>query len=163
MQVNLAIIIKSCHVEYFVNLILLQGLRYLEYFFIILTHFLTNDQLSNQAIQPCLTFMFKECLVKVYVPNLVIYLHRTPRFELCVLCCGSKNKYLQDTIFEEIGLHTQITITILISMVNIIGVDLYDQNDHKNRRLRYSYEIQKYDESGYDIDLDLLIIHLVLS
>ena len=40
--------------------------------------------------------------------------------------CGSKNRYQKDKCLQEIALHAQNMITILVSIVNIIGGDLYD-------------------------------------
>ena len=101
---------------------------------IFLLSFLLNpciyQRLTKLSSHPTLLNIYvEECLVKVDVPKLATYLNRTPLFELYVLCCGSKNKYL---IYEEIRLHTQITITILNSIGNKIDGDLYDQNDHMN-------------------------------
>jgi hypothetical protein len=43
-----------------------------------------------------------------------------------VICFGSKNGYQKDMGLKEIGLHVQNMITILGSIVNSIGRDLYD-------------------------------------
>ena len=61
------------------------------------------------------------------MPNLVISLNWTPIFESYVVRCGFKNTYPKDMSFQEFGLHAQIMITILSSLVNIIGEDIYDQ------------------------------------
>ena len=42
-------------------------------------------------------------------------------FEWYVLKCGSKNKHLKDMCFEEVGLHAQSMLTILGSIINMIG------------------------------------------
>ena len=51
----------------------------------------------------------------------VIYLNQTPIFEWCVIRCGSKNKYQKDVCLKESELQAQNLITILGSIVNIMG------------------------------------------
>ena len=43
-----------------------------------------------------------------------------------MICFGSKNGYQKNVDLKEIGLHVQNMITILGSIVNYIGRDLYD-------------------------------------
>jgi hypothetical protein len=61
-------------------------------------------------------------LSKVGVPNSVIYLNRTPIFEMYVISCGFKNGYQQDMMClnESHGLCAHNMITILGLIVNII-------------------------------------------
>ena len=40
--------------------------------------------------------------------------------------CGSKNGHQEGVCLKEIGLHAQNMLSILGSMVNMIGEDLYD-------------------------------------
>ena len=71
--------------------------------------------------------MLENNLVKVGMLDAITYLNRTPIFESYVICCGSKNKHSKDMLFKEIRLHARIMTTILSSVVDIIGRDLYDQ------------------------------------
>jgi hypothetical protein len=43
-----------------------------------------------------------------------------------VLRCGSKNGGPKNTCFKDIGVHAQILVSIIGSIVNLIEVDLYD-------------------------------------
>ena len=45
----------------------------------------------------------------------------TPLFEVCGVMCGSKNGHYKDMCTKEIELRAQIILTILVSIVNIIG------------------------------------------
>ena len=65
---------------------------------------------------------------KVDVPNSVTYLRRTLIFEWYVVWCGSKNKYQKDTCLKEIGLHAQNMITIVASIIDLLGGNLYDHS-----------------------------------
>ena len=49
------------------------------------------------------------------------YFNQTPRFEVCVDRCGSKNSHLEDMCSKEIGLCLQNTVTTLHSIVILIG------------------------------------------
>ena len=64
--------------------------------------------------------------LKVDVSISVPSLDWTPIFEWYVVRCGSKNIYQKDTCLKEIRLLAQNIITILGSIANIIGGDLYD-------------------------------------
>ena len=56
------------------------------------------------------------------MPNLVLSLIQSPIFEWCVVWCGVKNGHPKGIMYlEEIGLFAQNMITILNSMVNLIG------------------------------------------
>ena len=46
---------------------------------------------------------------------------RTPICEWCIIRCGSKNGHHKDMFSKEVGLHVQHLLTILGSIVNIIG------------------------------------------
>jgi hypothetical protein len=43
-----------------------------------------------------------------------------------VVKCGCKNGHQKDMFLKEIGLRAQNTLTVLGSIVNIIGEDIYD-------------------------------------
>ena len=58
---------------------------------------------------------------KVDVPNSVSDLNQTPTVEWYVVRCGSLERYQKDMCLKETGLHAQNMITILGSIVNIIG------------------------------------------
>jgi hypothetical protein len=63
--------------------------------------------------------LFRAChSSKLDMPKPLPY--RTPILEWYVVRCGSKNKYLKDMCIKKIGLHVQIVITTLGSIVNII-------------------------------------------
>ena len=63
---------------------------------------------------------------KVDFPSSLTYTNWTPILEWYVVRCGSMNGYWKDSCFIEIGLHARNMYTILGSIVNIFGVDLYD-------------------------------------
>ena len=50
-----------------------------------------------------------------------LFLIETAIFEWCVVGCGSKNGYQKNMCLKEIGLHAQNLLTILGSIINIIG------------------------------------------
>ena len=59
---------------------------------------------------------------KVYDPNSVTYLNRTPILEWWAVRCGSKNGHKKDIMYlNEIGVHAQKLLTILGSTLIIIG------------------------------------------
>ena len=71
----------------------------------------------------------KETMTQDYevdVPNLVTSLNRTPIFMWYVIRCKTKIKYQKYMCSNEIGLQAQSMITILSSIVNTTGEDLYD-------------------------------------
>ena len=45
----------------------------------------------------------------------------TPLFEVCGVRCGSKNGHYKDMCSKEIELRAEILLTMLVSIVNIIG------------------------------------------
>ena len=61
---------------------------------------------------------------KVSGPNSVIHLQRTPIFEWCMIRCGFKNGYQNDTCLKEIGLVAHKLFTIMDSIINMIGKHL---------------------------------------
>ena len=60
------------------------------------------------------------CLI--WFPSLT----REPIFEWCVVKCGSKNRQQKDKCLKQIGLRAHNLVTILSSVVNIVGGNLYD-------------------------------------
>ena len=63
---------------------------------------------------------------KVGAPTSVTYLYQTPLFRVVsVLVCLPRTD-TRKTRLKEIGLRAQIVMTILVSIFNIIGGDLYD-------------------------------------
>ena len=58
------------------------------------------------------------------MPNSITYLNWTPIIEWYVVWCGSKNKY-QKAIFNKRWDYVLKMVTILGSITNIIGGDLY--------------------------------------
>ena len=66
-------------------------------------------------------------LYKVDVPISITYLNWTSFFKWYVVMCGSKNGHKKYMYLKEIGLRAQYMMTILGSIVNIIGRgNLYD-------------------------------------
>ena len=60
--------------------------------------------------------------LKVDIPNSVTCLTRTPIFRWYVVRCGPKNVYQKIIMcLKELGLQAQNMVTILSSIVNIIG------------------------------------------
>ena len=63
---------------------------------------------------------------------------------------------------KEIRLHTQNIVSILSPILNWTWdkgtIQSFDEhkNDHFGNEKRYSYKLQNYEESGYDLNLDLL-------
>lgn len=55
------------------------------------------------------------------MPNADTYLNQPPIFEWYVVTCGCKNGHQIDICSEEIGLRAQHLVTVLGSVVNIIG------------------------------------------
>jgi hypothetical protein len=65
----------------------------------------------------------KQSHIKVSRPYSVTHLKCSPIFECSV---GSKNGSQKYTCLQEIGLRAQNVLTIIDSIVNLIGGDLYD-------------------------------------
>ena len=59
---------------------------------------------------------------KVDMPNSIIYLNYTPIFGWYVVSFSSNKNFQKDTCLKEIGLRAQETITILGSLIIVIGV-----------------------------------------
>jgi hypothetical protein len=62
-----------------------------------------------------------ETISKVDMPKLVTSLNQTPIFQWYVVWFGSKNGYQEDMCLREIRLCAHNMITILGSMLNVIG------------------------------------------
>ena len=62
-----------------------------------------------------------EKIPKVDVPNSNTKIIWSTIFEYYVVRCGSKNQYQKGTCLEEIGLCAQSMLTILVSIVDMIG------------------------------------------
>ena len=60
------------------------------------------------------------------MPNLVTYLNWTPLVEWHVVSCDPRTDAKHTCGLEEIGLHSQHIISILGSIINIIGGNLCD-------------------------------------
>jgi hypothetical protein len=90
--------------------------------------------------------------------DLVTYFIPTPIFEWYVVECGYKNKYTNDTCLKEIGLRAKNMITILGSIVNIIGVTyLYDHLTSKRifipiTKQNIHTSSGDHEESGYKLN-----------
>ena len=80
--------------------------------------YFTSPSLNLQSPRESLNFMSFE----IDVPHSDTSLRRTPIFECLVVRCGSKNGYLKGIMrLKEIKLHVENMITILGSIVNVIG------------------------------------------
>ena len=64
--------------------------------------------------------------------DLVAHLNWKPMFEWYVIWCGCKDGYHKDMCLKRVRLHAQNMITILGSIVNIIGRHIWPFNEHKN-------------------------------
>ena len=68
--------------------------------------------------------------------------------------CGSKNKYQKNVCLKESELHAQNLITILGSIVNIMGRRIWPFNEDENENLHFDDEqdiymsSKSYEESG---------------
>ena len=63
----------------------------------------------------------------------------------------------KEHVFKEIGLCAQNMTTVLNSIVNIIGGDLYDHlMSTKIFTLNMNEIFMNFEESGYNLNLDLL-------
>jgi hypothetical protein len=59
------------------------------------------------------------------------YYNTVPMFECYVIWCGSKNIYQKDMCLKVSGLCAQNMITILDSIINIIGEPIRPLNEHE--------------------------------
>ena len=100
-------------------------------------------------------------------PNSNITILWTPRFEWYMVTCRPKNGHHNDTCLEEIRLHAHNTLILLRSTINKLvgggGGAIWPFNENENLPLDnvedISHELQKhYEEIGYGLELDLLII-----
>ena len=55
----------------------------------------------------------------------VIDLKHAPVFDRCVVGCGSENGHQKNMFLEDIGVRVGIVLTILGSIVNILGGQSY--------------------------------------
>ena len=111
----------------------LSRLEWLLYFQHVVQSFLTHDAFLISVLwaTPNHTPLKYRCLLKmsnrIKVDNSCSILFLYGHLYLSGMCYGSKNKYQKGIVFvKEIGPHAQNVITILGSIVNIIGEDLYD-------------------------------------
>ena len=79
-------------------------------------------------------------------------------FKWWVVGCGSKTEHQDDMYVDEIGLLAQHLLTVLGSIVNIVGRTLWSFNEPEKLHLRQSYELQKLKKNGYSYNLRLSII-----
>lgn len=79
-------------------------------------------------------------------------------FKWWVVGCGSKTGHQDDMYVDEIGLLAQHLLTVLGSIVNIVGRTLWSFNEPEKLHLRQSYELQKLKKNGYSYNLRLSII-----
>ena len=82
-----------------------------------------NQRMSFEIMKT--TLDRRKSVLKVDVRNLVTNLNQTPIFESCAVWYHSKNGYHKDTCQKEIGLHVQNMRTILMSIVNLVGTEIY--------------------------------------
>ena len=59
---------------------------------------------------------------------MITCLDETPKFKWYVIRCGSNDGVQNDTCVAEIRLHAQNMINLLVSILNIIGKDIYDHS-----------------------------------
>ena len=99
---------------------------------------------------------------KVDNPYLVTFLSQAPTFEWYVVKCGSKNKFQKEMCSKRIGLRAQNMITNLDSLTYIVKDPIRPPHEHENLRFEDGSNIcmtsNKYEQSGYDLDLDFVTI-----
>ena len=85
--------------------------------------------------------------IKIDMLDSVTYLNRTPIFEWYMVRFGSKDGHQKDICLKEIGLRAQTIITVLGSVVNLLGGTYMTIERARESSLwywiRYSYELQK--------------------
>jgi hypothetical protein len=84
---------------------------------------------------------------------LVTYLNQTPIFEWYVIRWGSKNAYWKDMCSKKIGLCGQNMITILGSIVNMIGGPVlpFNELDFMSHELDFHMSFDNYEGSDYGL------------
>ena len=91
--------------------------------------------------------------------NSVTSLNWVSLFEWYVVRRGSKNGHQNDMCLEEIGLCVQNMSTILSSIINIIGGDLYDHSiTTRIFTLIFDTNSKNYEESGYGFNSSSVIL-----
>jgi hypothetical protein len=89
------------------------------------------------------------------VPNSVTSLNGTPTFEYYVVSCGSKNGYQKRRLFESEW----------IAYLRFDNHSRLNSHEHKNLHFDVGQDIhmssKSYEESGYGLDLVLLIMCFV--